>query len=262
MPQLTTEPKARRHFILAGRRRAVGGILRLTVAAVALAALSGCQGIVSSPVLSQLRVIVASPDAPGLDIYQGSTALVYNLGFGTITSYSPIEPGTYTISAKANGTSQVLTTAKGTFVAAGQYTVLIGNVAANLQETILTDQSQAAPSGQIALRFISQATRVSPVDVYLVPAGQKLTAVTPVITNLTFGTNTGYINIPTGTYTIVMVPAGTVPTSTTIATYTGPQVTYTGGSASTIVLIDQQLVTTPGLQVITATDYTSPTATI
>ncbi len=261
MPHPLSVPKPRRQPLTVRSRAAVQRVLLFAMAGLLAVTLSGCQGIVGSPVLSQLRIIDASPDAPGLDIYQNTSALVYNLGFGTITSYIPTDPGTYTIAAKADGTSQVLTSAKGTFAAAAQYTVLIGNVSANLQETILTDQSQAAPSGQIALRFISQATRISPVDVYLVPAGQKLTAVTPVVTDLSFGVNTGYLNIPNGTYTIVMVPTGTVPTSTTIATYTGPQVAYVNGSASTIILIDQQLVTTPGVQVITATDFTPPTAT-
>lgn len=261
MPHLLPVPEPRRLPISVPSRGTVHRLLRFAMAGVLIGTLSGCQGIVSSPVLSQLRIIDTSPDAPGLDIYQNNVPLVYNLGFGTITSYVPLDPGTYTISAKADGTSQVLTSAKGTFAGAGQYTVLIGNVFASLQETILTDQSQAAPSGQIALRFISQATRISPVDVYLVPAGAKLTSVTPVVTDLSFGVNTGYINIPNGTYTIVMVPTGTIPTSTTIATYVGPQVAYVNGSASTIILIDQQLVTTPGVQVITATDFTPPTAT-
>lgn len=223
--------------------------------------LAGCQGIVSSQSGSQVRIIDASPDAPGLDIYQNNAAIAYNLGFGTVTSYVPIDPGTYTTSATQAGTKQVLTTSKATFVTGAQYTVLIGNASANLQQLILKDQSQAAPSGQIALRFIDQATRISAQDIYLVPAGQKLTAVTPIYTNITFSINTGYLNIPTGTYTLVMVPTGTVPASDTIATYTGAQVTYTGGSATTIILIDQQIVTTPGLQVITAPDYVSPTAT-
>jgi Domain of unknown function (DUF4397) len=261
MPHLLPASKPRRQSLTVRSRGAVQRVLLFAMAGLLAGTLSGCQGIVSSPVLSQLRIIDTSPDAPGLDIYQNNAALVYNLGFGTITSYVPVTPGTYTISAKADGTSQVLTSAKGTFTAGGQYTALIGNVFANLQETILTDQSQAAPSGQIALRFISQATHISPLDVYLVPAGAKLTAVTPVVTNLSFGINTGYLNIPNGTYTIVMVPTGTIPTSTTIATYVGPQVAYVNGSASTIILIDQQLVTTPGVQVITATDFTPPTAT-
>ena len=227
----------------------------------ALAALTGCQAVVSTASSSQVRVIDASPDAPGLDIYQGTGAIAYNLGFGTVTSYVPLTPGTYTINADSAGTKQVLSSAKGTFAASAQYTVLIGNLSADLQQLILQDHAQPAPSGQIALRFINQATRIAAVDIYLVPAGQKFTAVTPLLTNFTFPTNTGYLNIPTGTYTLVMVPTGTIPTSTTVATYTGAQVTYTGGSATTLILIDQQLVTTPGLQVITAPDYTSPTAT-
>lgn len=234
---------------------------RFAAFASVAAALSGCQGIVNSPTMSQVRIINASPDAPGLDIYQNSTAIAYNLGFGTITSYVPIDPGTYTTSATAAGTKQVLSSSKTTFVTASQYTVLIGNVAASLQQLTLKDQSQPAPSGQIALRFIAQATRIAAVDIYLIPSGSKLTEVTPLYTNLSFGINTGYLNIPVGAYSLVMVPTGTIPTSTTIATYTGPQVTYTTGSATTIVLIDQQLVTTPGLQVIAAPDYISPTAT-
>ncbi len=77
------------------------------------------RGIVSSPVLSQrCASLLPSPDAPGIDIYQNSSVLVYNLGFGSIspspTEYVPITPGIYTISAKAAGSSQVLTSAKGT----------------------------------------------------------------------------------------------------------------------------------------------------
>ena len=233
----------------------------LAAVAAALATLSGCQGIVSTPVLSQVRVITASPDAPGLDIYQGTGALASNLGYGTITSYVPTEPGTYSISANSAGTNQVLATAKNTFAVDTQYTVLIGNSAATLQETILRDQSQPAAPGQVSLRFLDQSTRAGGVDIYLVPAGQKITAVSPLFTNLTFGLNTGYLNVPTGTYTIVMVAAGTIPNSTTVAMYNGPQVAYTSGSSSTIVLIDQQVVTSPGVQVITAVDYVNPTAT-
>lgn len=233
----------------------------LAMAGIMTVVLSGCQGIVSSQSGSQIRIIDASPDAPGLDIYLNTSAVAYNLGFGTVTSYVPTELGTYNTLATQVGTKQILTTSKATFVTGAQYTILIGNVAASLNQLVLKDQSQAAPSGQIALRFIDQATRIAAQDIYLVPAGHKLTAVTPIYINITFSTNTGYLNIPTGTYTLVTVPTGTVPASDTVTTYSGPQVTYTGGSATTIILIDQRIVTTPGLQVITAPDYTSPTAT-
>jgi Domain of unknown function (DUF4397) len=221
-------------------------------------ALTGCQAIVSTEPQAQVRVIHATPDAPGLDIYQGPNALAFNLGFGTVTSYIPLTPGTYTINADTAGSKQTLSSAKTTFVASTQYTVLLGNSITNPQQLTLTDQSQAAPSGQVALRFINQATRTGAVDIYLVPAGQKLTAVTPIVTNAAFSTNTGYLNVPTGVYSLIIVPTGTVPASGVSASYTGPQVTYSAGAARTIILIDQQLPTTPGLRVITAEDFDPP----
>jgi hypothetical protein len=231
------------------------------VAALAVAAmvsLTGCGAIVSSAPEAQVRIIHATPDTSGLDIYQGPNALAFNLGFGAVTSYIPLTPGVYTIHADTAGSKQVLSSAKATFASSTQYTVLLGNSAASLQQLTLTDQSQPAPSGQIALRFIDQATRINAVDIYLVPAGQKLAAITPLVTSAVFGTNTGYLNVPAGIYSLIMLPAGTVPVSNTIATYAGPQVTYSVGSARTIILIDQSPVTTPGLQVITAEDFDPP----
>ncbi len=245
------------------RRRLCGGrrsvLVGLAVVPMSLL-LAGCRAVVSSPTASQVRVIAASPDAPGLDMYLNNNVLAYNLGFGSVTSYIAVDAGTDLVSADTAGTKQLLVSAKNTFVNSNQYTVLVGNVSANLQELVIQDQAQAAPSGQISLRLIDQATQIGALDVYLVPMGQKFTAVTPLMTNLMFGNAPSYLNVPTGTYTLVLVPAGTVPTGTTVATFTGAQVTYSGGSATTFVLLDQQLVTTPGVQVITANDYTSPTA--
>ena len=235
--------------------------VRIASVAAILSILSGCQAIVSSPPVSQVRIITASPDAPALDIYQGDTALTFNLGSGTITSYIPLPAGNYTINAETAGSRQILSTSKAIFAPSTQYTVLIGNSASSLQQLMLTDQSQPAPTGQISLRFINQATRTGAVDIYLVPAGQKSTAVTPVVTGVAFGANTGYLNVPAGTYSLVMLPAGTVPNSTNVVTYTGAQVNYSAGTARTIILIDQQLVTTPGLKVITAEDFDGQTAT-
>lgn len=210
---------------------------------------------------AQVRIIDASPNAPGLDVYAGTDALAYNLGFGTVTSYIGLSPGTFTFTGDTAGSTQVLTSAKATIVTASQYTILVSNLSANLQTLVLKDQAQAAPSGEIALRFLDEATAVAAMDVYLVPSGSTLLEVSAVLTNVSFPYNSGYVNVPSGTYTLVLVPTGTVPTSTTVATYTGTAVVYPGGSATTIILIDQPLLTTPGLQVISVPDYRSATAT-
>lgn len=232
---------------------------QLAVLAVALVALTGCQGLVSSPSRSQVRIIDVSPDAPSLDIYQSHDALAYSLGFGTITSYVPVTPGTYTIAANSTGTAQVVSSAKNTFLPSTQYTVLIGN-AINQQQITLKDQNQPSPSGQIDLRFIGQAPRSGAVDIYLVPPGQTLADARPIATSVNLGANTGYLSAPAGTYTIVMLPAGAIASGTTPPVYTGTQVAYADGSARTIILIDQRQINGYHLQIITADDYDAPSA--
>ncbi len=233
----------------------------LSVAGLAVlgGTLPGCQSITGSPTVSQVRVIDASPDAGGLDVYEGTGILAYNLGLGTITSYIPTTPGNYTFNVDAAGTRQVLVQQPATLSVSSQYTVLIGNYLAGIQETILKDQSQPAPAGQINIRIIDQSVRAGAVDLYFIPSGSTISQVRPLLTNVVFGQNTGYMGVPAGTYTLAAVPTGTVPTATTTTSYTGSAVVYPGGTARTIVLIDQQLITSPGLQVIVADDYDSAT---
>ena len=229
--------------------------LTLLGLAALTATLPGCQSITGNPATSQVRIVDASPDAGGIDVYQGSGVLAYNLGLGTITSYVPITPGNYSIQVNAAGTRQQLAAQGGTFANGGQYTVLVANYSASLQETILKDQTQPAPTGQISLRVIDESTRAGAVDLYLIPTGSTILTVTPYLTNVTFGQNTGYLNVPAGTYTLVALPAGTTPTATGSTFYTGAAVSYGGGVARTLILIDQVLITSPGVQVITADDY-------
>jgi hypothetical protein len=234
---------------------------RLAVVAVFALALTGCQIVAGTGQYTQVRFIDASPDAPGLDIYQNSNVSLYNIGFGTASSYVPIAPSNYAYSVDVTGTRQQLAGVTGAFALGTQYTILVGNVTARLQMTLLKDQSTPAPSGQVALRFLDQSTRVGPVDIYLLPSGSALTSVSPIATGIGFGNAPTYIDAPSGTYSIAIVPAGTVPTGNTVPLYTGSQIEYTSGAARTIILIDQQLVTTPGLQAISADDYDSPTST-
>ncbi|SDF59201.1 protein of unknown function [Terriglobus roseus] len=224
--------------------------------------LSGC-GVVSSGTtnVSQLRIIDATPDAGGIDIYAGSNVLTYNLGYGTVTSYIPINPGTYTLAADSSGTKTALSSVRATLLNGKQYTLLFSSAAASLQAQVLTDQSQPAPSGQIALRFLDEAIYPGALDLYLVPNGSTIDKVNPLLTNVNFGNTPTYVNVPTGTYTLYIVSAGTVVSTTTVPMYTGASTTYPSGSARTFVLLDQQILTTSSVQVVMANDYDSATAT-
>ena len=233
---------------------------RLTILAVAAVALTGCQSVTGIQPYTQVRVIDASPDAPALDVYHNSPsqpapAALYNVGFGTVSSYIALTPGAYTHVAYTAGTQQQLAAVRGTLATGGQYTVLAGNIAANLQMSVLKDQSTPAPSGQTALRILGQSTHAGAVDLYLLPPGAAPSGIAPFATGIGFGSNTGYLTAPSGAYSIVAFPAGVSP-AIAPPEFTGSQIVYPSGSARTIILIDQPSTLQPsGLQVLTADDF-------
>src|ERR1700684_165858 len=146
-------------------------LARFAALGLLLATLPGCQNIQTTASSSaSIRFVNASPDKslPGLDMYQNPTARAYNVGFPYITSPIPLNSGTYTFSADATGTTQVLISAKQTMVAPHPYTAGIRNIRANPQEATCLDQTTPAPTGDVAIRFINEATRVGAVDIYLV----------------------------------------------------------------------------------------------
>lgn len=220
-----------------------------------LSLLPGCQSITGNTPAALVRVIDATPDAHTVDVYQGNGIVAYNLGLGTVTSYVSVAPGTYSTVINFAGTRQQIVSANSTFSGGGQYTVILGNYSVNLQEMILKDQTEPARQGQIALRFVAQATRATAVDVYLIPSGSTIAAVHPFLTNVSFGTNTGYLNVPAGTYTLAVLPSGATPRVAGATLYTSSAIAYPSGSAKTFVLIDQPPLPMAGLQVIAASDY-------
>jgi hypothetical protein len=221
-------------------------VLRFSATLAMSALLSGCQGIqLNASSSAQLRVIDASPDAGSVDSYQNSTGLAYNLGFGMMTSYMPMQPGGYTLSAARSGTRQVLASGSLALMAGHQYTAVVGNIAAAMQQTFYVDQTEPAPNGQIAVRVINQVTRPGAVDVYLVPGTGKLAFTAPLVTNLSFGGNSGYMTVPAGTYAVVVAPAGTSPTSSSATLLSGAQVSYASGAVRTVFLIDSPTASRP-----------------
>jgi hypothetical protein len=236
---------------------------QLGALAALLLGLPGCQSIVSTttgPIgsngVSEVRFVDASPDInlPGLDFYLNKTAAIYNVGYRSHSSYIPVASGTYTLAADTDGTTQTLVSTAATLGSGNTYSYIVGNELANLSGTLLQDQTTPAPSGETSMRFIDQASKVGAVDIYAIPAGATLITTTPILTDVTFGTNTGYLNIPANTYTLAVLPTGTQPIANTVTLYTGTATGYTSGAVNTFFLTDQQITTTPGLQIFSVPD--------
>jgi Domain of unknown function (DUF4397) len=231
---------------------------RWCVAALGLTAMLmvGCQSIDMSPEsVAQVRVIAASPDGGSMDFYAGGTALAYSVDFGSASTYVPLAAGNMRLSANAANTTQMLVAANAALAPGRQYTAVVANVAASLQETVYADQTTSAPAGEVAVRVIDAATRAGSVDLYMVPAGGKLTPTAATRAGVGFGAATGYMMLPAGTYSLVVLPSGTAPTNQALPLMTSPQTTYAAGAVRTVVLVDHPGAQTQGVDEIVASDY-------
>jgi hypothetical protein len=232
--------------------------MRLLAVALAAATLTGCQNMqINADNAAMVRVIDASPDVAGMDLYENGSPVAYNLSFSTTSSYVPLLPGTHVLSANMAGSRQMLISSTAMLANSKQYTAIIGSTAASLRETILQDATQPAPAGQVSFRLLNESTHHGAVDVYLVPDTGKLSTTMPLVTGLSFGMPTGYFNMPAGTYAVDVVKSGTLPTSATPTLLSDRQIAYDSGAVRTVVLIDGR-VTLKSLQAIVADDVDAP----
>jgi hypothetical protein len=82
-----------------------------------------------------------------------------------------------------------------------------------------------------------------------VPDGTKIDDAKPVLSDLAPGAITVYTNIPVGTYDLIVVAAGTIKNP-----YTSTATTYSSGQVRTMLILDQQLLNTPPVNVLVAND--------
>jgi hypothetical protein len=230
---------------------------KLTLAAAASLALaiglSACENVATYTQPSLVRVIDASYIAPAADVVVEGTLLAANIGQGTITPYGtfPANAAALIKITAATGGAALVTT-NGTLLAGHQHSIFLtdnGAAPTSYTVTILEDQQVAAAAGHSAFRFLNQAPKVGPVDVYMVPSGTTLANTVPIATALPVGATAGYISFTSQTVTMVITPTGLITPK-----YTSTAMALTGGEVRTVLIVDTQLTSDPPVAVYMAND--------
>lgn len=225
-------------------------------AAVSLAvslALSACENVATYVQPSLVRVIDASYIAPAVDVVAEGIVLAANIGQGAITPYGTL-PATndalIAVTAATGGAS--LVTSSGTLLAGHQHSIFLtdnGAAPTSYEVTVLEDQQVPAALGHSAFRFLNQAPKTGPVDVYMIPVGTTMANTIPLVTNLPVGATAGYISFNSQTVTMVITPTGL-----TTPKFTSQPIALTGGEVETVLIVDTQLTSDPPVEVFTASD--------
>jgi hypothetical protein len=189
--------------------------LALVVAAISTPAASFAaapQALPAQPnVLTYLRVIHASPDAPNVDVYVNGARVVRNLRYGRVSAYITVKPGEAQVQVVRAGRSlsrgPVVIDQKVTLEVGKAYTVAAAGKLAEIKPFVYADDWDAPGKGQARLRVIHLSPDAPAIDVVATPQGATESA--KVVTNAAFGEASDYVTLNSGGWNFDVKVAGT-----------------------------------------------------
>ena len=181
-------------------------IISLTLAATAFMFI-GCSEDESpitptTPSNSLVKVIHASPDAPGVDLLVDNTVAGTNLTFPNNTGYLTVNSGTRNVKVNVTGTQTTVIEANVDFMQNKNYSVFAVNSVANIEPLLIEDDLTAPAQGKAHVRFIHLSPDAPAVDI-------TLTDGTVVFGNKSFKEFTAFTPLDAGTYDLQVRVAGT-----------------------------------------------------
>lgn len=151
---------------------------------------------------SFVKVVHASPDAPGVDLLVDDMTAGTNLTFPNNTGYLNLLSGTKNIKVNVAGTATTVIDADLRFDASQYYSVFAIDEVSKLSALVLTDNLTMPEAGNSHVRFLHLSPDAPAVDI-------TLTDGTVIWGNISFKESTAFTPLPAGTYDLQVRVAGT-----------------------------------------------------
>ncbi|HEY2558935.1 MAG TPA: DUF4397 domain-containing protein [Caldimonas sp.] len=169
-------------------------ILRF-LALVATAALAACGGGTLSTDEGQIRLINATSNFAGLDLFANNVAVATGVAPYTASGYGGLKAGSYPLTIQQTGDAATLVTTSTTISKKNHQTVVAYTSGGTMMATVLGDEEGAPGSGTAKfLVFNTASADAGNVDVYLITAAcgtLDTSAAAPIATNVA-GLQTAY----------------------------------------------------------------------
>jgi hypothetical protein len=180
----------------------------LAVASLGLALLAGCKDdpvnatIPETNTQASVKVVHASPNAPGVDLLVDNTIAGSNLMFPMNTGYLSVTSGTRSIKVNVTGTSTTVISANLTLNPGVSYSIFAVDSVSKIAPLVLTDDLTVPAAGKAHVRFVHLSPNAPAVDV-AVAGGPVLFA------DRAFKQSAGFTPVDAGTYNLEVRLAGT-----------------------------------------------------
>lgn len=163
-----------------------------------------------TPIMAQLRVINASPDAPPMDVYVNGELISRRVAYGGVTGYNMIDPGDARVQMVRAFIPLGLATP---FVDASfklerdkAYTLALSGMSDQIKPLLYTDEYDGPGKGLARIRMLNLSPNAPAVDVVGVPIGSTET-ITPV-KNLAYTKASAYVTMKSGEWNFAIKPTG------------------------------------------------------
>ena len=158
----------------------------------------------SEPVVqtANVKVVHASPNAPGVDLLVDNNIAGVNLTFPNNTGYLPVNEGTRNVKVNVHGTSTTVIEANLELDANLNYSVFAVDNVENISPLVIVDDLTPPASGNAHVRFIHLSPNAPSVDI-------TLTDGTVVFGDYEFKEYSNFYPLPSGSYDLQVRLAGT-----------------------------------------------------
>lgn len=159
--------------------------------------------------VSAVRVVHDVSDAPAVDVLVDNAVAINALAFPNFTDYAELVPNTYNVKVAADADNSVVVINADLKLEAGAYYTVhaIGSLNQNSIEPLVVMDNPRRIATAAQLRVIHGSSLAGPVDVYLT-ANSDISAATAALRNVPFKADSGYIQVPAGSYFVTVTPAG------------------------------------------------------
>jgi hypothetical protein len=154
------------------------------------------------PSNSLVKVVHASPDAPGVDLLIDNSIAGTNLTFPNNTGYLTVPSGTRNVKVNVTGTSNTVIEANLNLMTNKNYSVFAVNSVANIEAIVIEDDLTSPDQGKAHVRFIHLSPDAPAVDI-------TLTDGKVVFGNKSFKEFTAFTPLDAGSYDLEVRVAGT-----------------------------------------------------
>jgi hypothetical protein len=194
---------------------------------------------------ADLRVVHNSLGAPPVDVIvdvvdtpeDENLKIFTNVSFGEFQGYlvPAVAPVAYSVDVVAAANNNVVALNFTADLMAGvAYTAIANNVFAEIEEWVLVDDNRRVAT-EAKVRLVHGSSMAGPVDIYVIPSDSGDTPATtdPAFSGVVFGTETGFVSLPEGTYDVFVTGAGS-----SVPAISAPGLTFSNSGIYTAIARD------------------------